>query len=61
MCNEMQYMNNKYTTDKTLKEMRRNREAERYLKKKQQDKLNKALAISFGLCLSVFLLMFIYY
>jgi hypothetical protein len=61
MCNETTLMESKYKTDKTLQNMRRNPAAERYLKKKGQEKYNKGLAISFGLCLSVLILMFIYY
>ena len=54
-------MKAKYKTDKTLNNMRRNPAAERYLKKKQEERYNKGLAILFGMCLSVLLLMFIYY
>ena len=61
MCNETTLMLAKYKTDKALINMRRNPAAERYLKKKQEERYNKGLAILFGMCLSVLLLMFIYY
>ena len=61
MCKHTKLMNAKYNTDCALKNMRRNPAAERYLKKKQEERYNKGLAILFGMCLSVLLLIFIYY
>ena len=58
---ELKLMQARHNTNKVLNNMRRNRPAEAYLRKRRKDKLFKRLAIATGLILSVSLLTFIYF